>query len=311
MKDRIHSYFKILLIISLFNLNSCYDQDDRFALLQINEFPNREKDFSFWQLEQFNQEVQMAYLLRTDDGNITVIDGGLASSAGILEDFLIQLGGEVQTWILTHPHKDHIGALKQIIPSGRIVINRIIHSEIDLEKIKVHEPKSFELAKDYYSILKDSKIEVIDAKLSERYSIGNGVELEILGNKNENILVNLVNNSSLVFKIKSESKSVLFLGDLGVEGGQEILENTAPKLLKADYVQMAHHGQDGVAKNFYAMVNPQYALWPTPSWLWENNMEARGYNSGDWKTLIVMNWIDDLQIEKNYVSGLEGNVQID
>ena len=91
MKDRIHSYFKILLIISLFNLNSCYDQDDRFALLQINEFPNREKDFSFWQLEQFNQEVQMAYLLRTDDGNITVIDGGLASSAGILEDFLIQL----------------------------------------------------------------------------------------------------------------------------------------------------------------------------------------------------------------------------
>ncbi len=311
MKNLIHSYFKILLIISLFNLNSCDDQDDRFALLQINEFPNREKDFSLWQLEQFNHKSQMAYLIRTDDGNITVIDGGLASSAGILEDFLIQLGGEVHTWILTHPHKDHIGALKKIIPGGRIVINRIIHSEIDLEKIKVQEPISFELAKDYYSVLKNSKIEIIDANLREKYSIGNGVELEILGNRNENILVNLVNNSSLVFKISSVSKSVLFLGDLGIEGGQVVIENIDSKVLKSNYVQMAHHGQDGVAEDFYEIVNPQYALWPTPSWLWENNLDAKGYNSGNWKTLTVRKWMDNLQIIKNFVSGNEGTVQID
>ncbi len=311
MKNRIYSCFKILLVFSLLSFISCYDQDDRLTLLQIEEFPDREKDFSLWQLGQFNNKVQMAYIIRTDDGKITVIDGGLASSASILEDYLIQLGGEVHTWILTHPHKDHIGALKKIIPNGRIEINRIIHSEIDLERIKIHEPKSFELTKDYYSVLKNSKIEVIDAKLWEKYSIGDGVELEIIGIKNEDILVNLVNNSSLVFKISSNSKSLLFLGDLGLEGGQVVMANTDSKVLKANYVQMAHHGQDGVTKDFYEIVDPQYALWPTPTWLWENNLDAKGYNSGNWKTLTVRKWMENLHIIKNYVSGNEGTVQID
>ncbi len=132
-----------------------------------------------------------------------------------------------------------------------------------------------------------------------------------MGDKNEKILVNLVNNSSLAFKISSRSKRILFLGDLGVEGGNEILKNFSAEDLHADYVQMAHHGQDGVDKNFYEQVRATFALWPTPIWLWENNLDAKGYNTGTWKTLAVRRWVEELHIKRNIVSGIEGTQQID
>jgi hypothetical protein len=303
--------FKMFFLCICTLVLSCSDQDDRIDLLQIKEYTGRTQDFSIWQLEQFFGEVQMAYILKTDEGNIIVVDGGLQKSAGYLEDYIEQLGGKVHTWLTTHPHKDHIGALSKIIRNNRIEIERIIHTSLDLDKIRLHEPISFELVRDYYSVLKNSKIEIQDATFGNIFSLGDGIDLQILGSRNDNILVNLINNSSLVFKISSKSKSVLFLGDLGVEGGRVILNNGFDKDLRANYVQMAHHGQDGVDKAFYKVVDAQYAFWPTPTWLWENNLDAKGYNSGNWKTLEVRNWMKDINIKENFVSGIEGTIQID
>jgi hypothetical protein len=290
---------------------TCSDQDDKIAILTIQEYPKRQQDFSLWQLEQFYGDSQMGYIIKTDDNHIVVIDGGRPKSARFIEGYLMQLGGVVDTWITTHPHEDHIGALKEIIQGGKITVKRILHSAQDLDLIKLHEPISYELVRDYYLILKSSKIPVLDVKQGEVFSLGAGIDLSILGDRNDKILVNLVNNSSLTFKISSKSKSILFLGDLGIEGGNEILREIDPVELQSDYVQMAHHGQDGVGKDFYRAVRARYALWPTPGWLWENNLDAKGYNSGTWKTLSVRQWMEELKISRNYVSGLEGTIQID
>jgi hypothetical protein len=77
------------------------------------------------------------------------------------------------------------------------------------------------------------------------------------------------------------------------------------------YVQMAHHGQAGVSREFYAAVQPRFAFWPTPLWLWDNNFGLRGPNTGTWKTLTVREWMKELGVEHNYVAGIEGTVQID
>lgn len=92
-------------------------------------------------------------------------------------------------------------------------------------------------------------------------------------------------------------KSILFLGDLGVEGGEKLLASPYRNRLKADYVQMAHHGQTGVSEEFYKTVNPKFCLWPTPDWLWDNKK-----GKGPWKTLEVRAWMDKLDIEKHYVA---------
>jgi hypothetical protein len=47
-------------------------------------------------------------------------------------------------------------------------------------------------------------------------------------------------------------------------------------------------------------VNPKYCLWPTPKWLWDND-QGNGKNTGPWKTLEVRSWMENLNVEKNYI----------
>lgn len=301
---------KLSLFFLLF-LFSCSTSDDYSKVLEITNYPDRKQDFSLWQLEPFFFEVQMSYILRTDDGKITVVDGGGKVSAGLLEGYLAQLGGEVHTWVITHPHTDHMDALLEIIGSGKIRIKRILHSAQNPEWVKLYEPGSLEDVLRYYTVLEQSGIPIVDIGEMTDFTLGDGVQLKVLGVRNEEIQVNAVNNSSLVFRVSSHSKSVLFLGDLGVEGGNKILQGNNIGELRSDYVQMAHHGQEGVDRSFYEVVRADYALWPTPKWLWENRAEGKEVNTGNYKIMQVQQWMRELGIERNYVSGLDGTIQID
>jgi beta-lactamase superfamily II metal-dependent hydrolase len=281
-------------------------------MLTIKSFPDRTDDFTLWQLEQFNGKSQMGYILRTDDNKIIVIDGGTKEISDLLYDYINQLGGTVHYWVLTHPHNDHVGALNQLLlERSNLIIEKVIHAKLDLELVKIHESISYSYIIDFYNTLNNSGIEQLEPEIGDIFNMGEGVEILILGNNNPEIFVNLVNNSSLVFQIKSKFKNVLFTGDLGVEGGNKILHDNDADALQSTHVQMAHHGQDGVTKEFYTAVNAKIALWPTPQWLWDNNIDAKGYNTGPWKTLIVKNWMDELHIGQNIVAGFEGTLQID
>ena len=59
---------------------------------------------------------------------------------------------------------------------------------------------------------------------------------------------------------------------------------------------MAHHGQNGVDENVYAVISPKIALWPTPEWLWTN---LNG--TGSYKTLVTREWMQRMGCV-NYVT---------
>jgi len=61
---------------------------------------------------------------------------------------------------------------------------------------------------------------------------------------------------------------------------------------------MAHHGNTGVNENVYQAIHPKYGLWPTPIWLWTNND-----GTGPYTTLETRQWMEDLNVLRNYVSG--------
>ena len=105
----------------------------------------------------------------------------------------------------------------------------------------------------------------------------------------------------MVFSIEAEGQRLLFLGDLGVEGGKQLLEQNAPEQLRADICQMAHHGQNGVERAVYEAIAPRICLWSTPSWLWDNARDGE-YNTGPWKTLEVRGWMQALGVTEHYVS---------
>jgi beta-lactamase superfamily II metal-dependent hydrolase len=243
-----------------------------------------------------------SYVLQTGRGKIIVIDGGNAGDAPYLRGFLAATGNEVEAWFISHPHPDHVDALTTLLNDpGDLTIRKIYASLPELTWIEKYEPTYLKTSQDFQQALQRSSLEVEELTIGQVIQF-DGVRFEIMAVKNPEITGNAMNNSSVVMKVTDRRKSVLFTGDLGVQGGDKLLNYIRPEQLRADYVQMAHHGQNGVNQRFYQEVNPKFCLWPTPLWLWDCD-NGGGKGSGPWDTLNVRAWMDELDIQKHYISG--------
>ena len=72
---------------------------------------------------------------------------------------------------------------------------------------------------------------------------------------------------------------------------------------------MAHHGQAGVRKSFYQAIRFRACLWPTPTWVYNNDI-GKGFNTHILQTIDTRNWMEELGIEEQYVSCLLGTSKI-
>jgi beta-lactamase superfamily II metal-dependent hydrolase len=254
----------------------------------------------------------MSYVLRSCRGKIIVVDGGMQGDAEYLRGFLAPLGNHVDAWFISHPHPDHVDALTAILKNpGQLRLDHIYASMPDEAWIAEHEPKPpthIETVRAFNRAVKSAGHRIEELAVGQRITF-DCIQIEILGIKNPEITANAINNSGIVFRVADDQKSVLFTGDLGVQGGQKLLKTTDPKKLRADYVQMAHHGQHGVDEDFYKAVQPKYCLWPTPLWLW-NNDNGKGKNTGPWQTLIVRQWMDNLNVKQHHLAA-NGLIRID
>ncbi|HOB72913.1 MAG TPA: MBL fold metallo-hydrolase [Phycisphaerae bacterium] len=266
--------------------------------------------FTLWQLPNQTHSQIMSYVIRTAHGRIIVIDGGTTGDGPYLKGFLAALGGVVDTWIMSHAHDDHFGALTAILATPDApAIGRMYASLPDMDWLRKYgyeqDIKPYE---QFLAAVDKAGLKVVEAKVGDTFEI-DGVRTEVFGVRNPEITKNAINNSSMVWRMWDERKSVLFLGDLGEEGGCKLLASPYANRLRADYVQMAHHGQNGVDEDVYRAIQPRYCLWPTPLWLWDND-KGQGKGSGPWKTLEVRAWLDKLPIERHYVM-TEGLCRID
>lgn len=243
-----------------------------------------------WQLpsrqcygDDFKRCAQMnSYVLRTQDQRLIVIDGGSTHDAVYLQAFIEAhtnpeghgRAPRVAAWFVSHPHLDHIGALTNMLDGRSVQIDQIYGSILPVDTVAkygqgqggVEETKTL---RDFLDALERANRWVTEVDTGEVIQIDN-VRIEILGKKNPELTgANMVNNSSVVMRVSDGVKSILFTGDLGLEGGQKLLNTRFASRLPSDYVQMAHHGQGGVDRTFYQRVHPKYCLWPTPRAVWE------------------------------------------
>lgn len=105
----------------------------------------------------------------------------------------------------------------------------------------------------------------------------------------------------MVIRVQDRARSMVFLGDLGKEGGDRLLNGPFRKHLDCDYLQMAHHGQRGVNKEFYRTIRFRACLWPTPSWVYNNDI-GKGFNTHTLETVEIRELIDSLGIREHYIS---------
>lgn len=264
------------------------------------------ESFVLWQLPSQVDTIGNSYVIRTVNGKVIVMDGGFEAEKDYLRGFIDALGGKVDAWIISHPHDDHITALVALLdnPKG-LKIEKIYHSRFSTDALIDGESESTaQITRKFYSQLdKATDIVVEDCHPGDEFEI-DGVNFKILSEQNPEFAQrNPYNNSSMVVKMWDREKSFIFLGDLGVEGGQKLLDSQYAGDLECDYLQMAHHGQAGCDKKFYETVKFRACLWPSPTWVYNAEM-------GQLRTAEVRGWIKELGITEHYVSN-EGLVRIE
>ncbi len=263
---------------------------------------------TLYQLNTVTGTQMNSYIITTADNKVIVIDGGFNEDAENMLDYLRRLTGEtlphVDAWFFSHAHCDHISCFLEIAEKH--------WDELTVGKIYYNFPSIQYCARESAWGGYDAVIERFMADLPifadrvvtmygfDEYDIGEA-HIDVLYSPNCEIQNNYINNSSVIFMLTLGGKKVLFTGDAGVEEGDKCMALYAgTDKLRADYVQMAHHGQNGVEKRFYEAVAPTGCLWPTPKWLWDNDA-GRGYNTHGWKTIEVQGWMDEIGVTEHYI----------
>ena len=253
-------------------------------------------------LNSATKSQMMSYVIKTKNGKLIVVDGGLPQDEPHLVETIKSYGGEVSAWILSHPHSDHGGAFTKLAENGFEGI------KIDNFYYNIREQAWYDKYEKYRADMVNTirnSIAKLPAGVSHITSKGevyyvDGVSIHIL-NDPYWIESNSINNSSIAFRLDFDNGTrVLFLGDMGPAAGERLKADVPATDLKADIVQMAHHGQYGVNKDVYEIIAPKVAMWNAPEWLWDND-GGSGYNTGNYKTLEVRAWMDEIGAKTNYV----------
>ena len=247
----------------------------------------------------------MGYFILTANEELIFIDGGRDIDSELVKSYIDKYGnGKVDHWFITHPHTDHIGALLKLLEEeNNLEIENIYYSFLEDEWYKENDSRGYETAHEILERVQSSKIKNrVECEAGQVINIDN-TRVDIIRIANPEITnSDNGNDASMVFKITAEDvdKSVIFLGDTFFGASNELLKDHKDKL-KADSVQMAHHGQNGATKEVYDEIAPEVCFYNCPKWLWDND-NGGGENSGPWKTLIVRNeWMKDKNVQ-NYVA---------
>ncbi len=254
--------------------------------------------------------IQMnSFVITTADGKLIILDGGQRPNAEYLLNYLRELTGEaiphIDAWFLTHAHNDHVDAFLEILQNhpGAVTFDKVymnFPSAQFFARGKGPDMSAVGTAQEIYDALPLYADKLCIATEGDVYEIGEA-KFEILYSTHPEILDNICNNSSLVFKMTLGGKTTLFLADCGIEAGNVMLEKyKGTDMLNCDICQMAHHGQNGVTKEFYEAVMPEICLWCAPDWLWFNDA-GKGFNTHCFKTVEVRGWMEELGVKQNIV----------
>lgn len=193
-------------------------------------------------------------LVRSQDGHFMLIDAGSNDDAHtvlILEYLKKQGVEELDYLLLTHPHRDHIRAVPQIL--DHFTVNEVLMGGFAAETVGT---------KTYQRVM-----EALEAKdplrtrpePGETYALGNASFTIIAHDDSEQTALEELNNCSIGLILTDGCHRFLFYGD-GEEEMEEKLQNSG-FALSCDVMMVAHHGsKSSTKKKTLQAVQPQIAV---------------------------------------------------
>jgi len=263
---------------------------------------------SLLQIANRSLSQMMSYIIDCPEGGTIVIDGGIFCDADAdhLYKELEKRGKKVDIWFFTHCHCDHYGAWKRLNERGGfdIEIGKLCFNFPRYEWLLTKEDKN--QTEELYSLLNKTSFNVVTPHAGDIFSCG-GIDIEVLNEPVNYENYRSINPTGIILKAYFPKQSVLFLGDYDEDAEEDYKKLFSVEKLRCDIVQMAHHGQEGVSREFYEMIRPKYCLYCAPDWLWENNVKSNGgpetRGQGPFLTLETRRWMAEMGVIRSFHMG--------
>ncbi len=262
--------------------------------------PNTMNKNAIHMLQSVEDTICDSFIITTEDGKVIAIDGGHTAETDYFIRYLQAVTGlrrpKIDAWFLTHPHNDHVEVFTEVAGNRakRVTFDRVLLKYAPYEYYAALESEeAMQMVSDFERLRPAFPEKVRELADGDVFSIG-AAKFTVLYTFDP--AWPDPNEASLIFRMDLGGKSVMFTGDAGVNAGNKAMANAkGTALMKCDICKMAHHGQNGVAKEFYEAVAPEICLWPTPTWVWDNV-------NGNLQTLEVRAWMEELGVKQNLVS---------
>lgn len=235
---------------------------------------NGEREYVITQYPSITDKQAMCYSITDTQGHFIMIDGGWSDDAKEVRNLIMQNGGKVDVWILTHPHPDHIGAFNEIYADGDIEIDQIYAIPIDLEEYQsfANPWDEIEVFERFQELTKNAD-NITYVKEGDEFDIC-GLDMEVFHSYDYQQIrdagsTDLCNDGGMIFKLSGKEKSMLFLADVGSLMSEGLASRYGNRL-KADYVQMGHHGNGGSDESVLKLVNPEIAFFDCTDGIMDN-----------------------------------------
>lgn len=189
-----------------------------------------------------------AIYIKSNDKNILIDSGDTDTKDQVIQYLNNNKIQQFDLIIATHPHKDHIAGMDNII--NTFPINRFIMPKLSETIIPT--------TKTYNSMinsLKDNNIAVESPIVGDNFKIGE-INIDILGPIKE---YDNLNNNSVIAKLAYKNTSFLFVGDAEKEAETDLISSGAN--LKSTVLKVGHHGsKTSTTQKFLNAVNPEYSV---------------------------------------------------
>ena len=272
---------------------------------------------------EINNAPGMSYVIQVASGEFIIVDGGPTNEDDIpaLLAYLKENAPQgkkpvVAAWLITHAHSDHMALANHFL-------ERYV-GEIELKMVGYNFPV-WETVQNCHDVKGDPNrylpmIEKFRANAeaygARRLILHTGqrlyfsdVTLEMVFTHEEQYPVDMpwVNHTSLAFRLITDEKTVLILGDCEKTLCQQMADIYGEEL-KSDILQLTHHGVNGGCVDLYRNVDPEICFWAISQEKYEHDPRCTGELKGHEFNGFIRD--ESIRVRKHYAASTTTVIQL-